>query len=94
MTKADIAEQIHQKIGFTKKESAKKVEAVLSLIKQILGNGEKLKIAGFGSFVVKPKAYRRGKRSQDSESTTTIKARNTLTFKPSKKLILNIKKAS
>ncbi|HBA70986.1 MAG TPA: integration host factor subunit alpha, partial [Geobacter sp.] len=53
MTKADIVERIHQKIGFSKKESAEMVETVFGLLKNTLESGEKIKIAGFGNFVVK-----------------------------------------
>lgn len=82
MTKADIVERIHEKIGFSKKESAEMVEAVFALIKSTLESGEKLKIAGFGNFEVKQKSDRRGRNPQTGE-TITIEARRILTFKPS-----------
>ena len=85
MTKADIVERIHQKIGFTKKESSEMVETVFSIIKSTLEVGEKIKIAGFGNFVVKQKADRRGRNPQTGE-TITITARRILTFKPSQVL--------
>ena len=85
MTKADIVERIHQKIGYSKKESAEMVETVFSLIKGTLETGEKIKIAGFGNFVVKQKADRRGRNPQTGESIT-INARRILTFKPSQVL--------
>lgn len=82
MTKADIVERIHEKIGFSKKESSEMVEAVFALMKSTLESGEKLKIAGFGNFEVKQKADRRGRNPQTGE-TITIEARRILTFKPS-----------
>jgi integration host factor subunit alpha len=85
MTKADIVERIHQKIGFSKKESAEMVETVFSIIKNTLETGEKIKIAGFGNFVVKQKADRRGRNPQTGD-TITIAARRILTFKPSQVL--------
>ena len=85
MTKADIVERIHQKIGFSKKESAEMVETVFSILKSTLEEGEKIKIAGFGNFVVKQKADRRGRNPQTGE-TITIDARRILTFKPSQVL--------
>ena len=45
MTKADIVERIHQKIGFSKKESSEMVESVFSILKNTLESGEKIKIA-------------------------------------------------
>ena len=82
MTKADIAEKIQVGIGLTKKESAELMEAVFSIMKTTLEAGENLKISGFGNFVVKKKADRRGRNPQTGE-TITIAARQVLTFKPS-----------
>ncbi|HKZ17964.1 MAG TPA: integration host factor subunit alpha [Geobacteraceae bacterium] len=85
MTKADMVEKIYEKVGFSKKESAELVEAVFDIIKGTLEKGEKIKIAGFGNFVVKEKADRRGRNPQTGEEIT-ITARKILTFKPSQVL--------
>jgi integration host factor subunit alpha len=85
MTKADIVERIYEKVGFSKKESADLVETVFDLIKNTLEEGDKIKIAGFGNFVVKEKADRRGRNPQTGEEIT-ISARKILTFKPSQVL--------
>ncbi len=85
MTKADIVEKIYEKVGFSKKESAELVETVFDLIKSTLEEGDKIKIAGFGNFVVKEKADRRGRNPQTGEEIT-ISARKILTFKPSQVL--------
>lgn len=82
MTKADIFEKVQVGMGLTKKESADLVEAVFSVLKSTLESGENLKISGFGSFIVKKKADRRGRNPQTGE-TITIEARRILTFKPS-----------
>jgi integration host factor subunit alpha len=82
MTKADLVERIHTKIGFSKKESADMLESVFSIVKNTLEAGEKIKIAGFGNFEVKQKKDRKGRNPQTGESIT-IEARRILTFKPS-----------
>jgi integration host factor subunit alpha len=82
MTKVDIFEKIQKGTGMTKKESAEMVEEVFSLMKNILESGENLKISGFGSFIVKQKADRRGRNPQTGEAMT-IEARRIVTFKPS-----------
>jgi integration host factor subunit alpha len=82
MTKADIFEKVQVGMGLTKKESADLVETVFSVMKSTLESGENLKISGFGNFVVKQKADRRGRNPQTGE-TLTIEARRVLTFKPS-----------
>lgn len=82
MTKADIFDKVQVGVGMTRKESAEMVEAVFSIMKSTLETGENLKISGFGSFIVKKKADRRGRNPQTGESIT-IEARRILTFKPS-----------
>jgi integration host factor subunit alpha len=91
MTKADIVEKIYEKVGFSKKESAELVEVVFDIIKTTLENGDKIKIAGFGNFVVKEKADRRGRNPQTGEEIT-ISARKILTFKPSQVLKISLNK--
>lgn len=91
MTKADIVEKIYDKVGFSKKESAELVELVFDLIKDTLERGDKIKIAGFGNFIVKEKSDRRGRNPQTGEEIT-ISARKILTFKPSQVLKASINK--
>jgi len=82
MTKADIVEKVQEGVGITRKESAEMVEAVFAIMKSTLESGENLKISGFGNFVVKQKADRRGRNPQTGEALT-IEARRILAFKPS-----------
>ena len=65
MTKADIVEQIYEQVGFSKKESAELVEKVFDTIKETLADGEKVKISGFGNFVVRDKNSRKGRNPAD-----------------------------
>jgi integration host factor subunit alpha len=58
---------------------------VFDLMKNTLENGEQIKLAGFGNFVVKQKATRRGRNPQTGEEIE-ISSRNILTFKPSQVL--------
>ena len=60
MTKIDIIQDVYEKLGFSKKDSARIVESVFDIIKDNLTTGEKIKISGFGNFVVKEKKARRG----------------------------------
>ncbi len=61
------------------------VEMVFGIMKNTLESGEKIKIAGFGNFVVKQKSDRRGRNPQTGDAIT-ITARRILTFKPSQVL--------
>jgi integration host factor subunit alpha len=85
MTKADIVEKIFDKVGYSKKESAELVEMVFDIIKSTLEKGDKIKIAGFGNFVVKEKADRRGRNPQTGDPIV-ITARRVLNFKASQLL--------
>jgi len=85
MTKADIVEALYEKIGFSKKEAADLVELVFDTIKGTLSQGQKIKISGFGNFVVREKRSRIGRNPQTGESIE-ISARRVLTFRPSQVL--------
>ena len=85
MTEADLVELIYERIGLSKKEAGEIVEAVFAIIKDQLRDGEKVKISGFGTFVVNHKSARRGRNPQTGEPIT-IDSRSVLTFKPSQLL--------
>ncbi len=83
MTKADIIERVCEEVGgFSKKEAADVVELVFEMMKDTLAEGEKIKISGFGNFVVRDKNPRPGRNPQTGEQIM-IEARRVLTFKPS-----------
>ncbi len=90
LTKADIVEQVFEKVGLTKKEATDVVEFVFDALKDKLEEGAKVKISGFGNFVVRKKKARTGRNPQTGQEMT-ITARSVLTFKPSQVLraILN-----
>lgn len=90
VTKADIVEKVYQKIGFSKKEASELVEMVFDQLKNTLIAGEKVKISGFGNFLVRAKNERVGRNPQTGEQIK-ISARRVLTFRPSQVLkgILN-----
>jgi len=85
MTKSDLVEALHERVGFSKKRSAEIVAMILDLIKEALERGEKVKISGFGNFEVRQKDARRGRNPQTGESIV-ISERRVLTFKPSQVL--------
>jgi integration host factor subunit alpha len=85
MTKIDIIQNIYENLGFSKKESADIVESVFDMIKNRLADGDKVKISGFGNFVVKEKRERRGRNPQTGQEIS-ITSRRVLTFKSSQVL--------
>src|SRR2546423_10007416 len=85
MTKADIVERIYEKVGFSKKEATEVVESIFELVKERLEQGEKVKISGFGNFVVNEKRPRKGRNPQTGKEIV-ISGRRGLTFKASQGL--------
>ena len=85
LTKAELIESIYEKIGFSKQEASDIVELVFDLLKTTLEKGEKVKISGFGNFVVREKRPRIGRNPQTGREIN-IPAANVPSFKPGKGL--------
>src|SRR5881296_2020232 len=79
MTKADVVESVSKEAGFSKKESAEIVEMVFDTVKDTLERGEKIKLSGFGNFVVREKKSRVGRNPQTGQEIE-ISARRVLKF--------------
>jgi integration host factor subunit alpha len=82
MTKADSVEKVYEKLSCTKDEAFDLVELTLEVLKQSIVSEGKVKIGGFGNFVVRQKAVRKGRNPFTGERIT-ITQRKVLTFKPS-----------
>ncbi len=82
MTKAELVEIIYERVGLSRKDAAKAVDTVLEIIKESLGRGERVKISGFGSFIVNSKRARRGRNPQTG-APLIIDSRYVLSFKAS-----------
>ena len=82
MTKIDIIQDVYDKLGFSKKDSARIVESIFDIMTDSLARGERIKISGFGNFLVKEKKSRRGRNPQTGDEIE-ITARKVLTFKSS-----------
>ena len=82
LTKWDIVQNVTDKLGLSKKDSARIVESVFEIMKEQLSKGDTVKISGFGNFVVRSKNARRGRNPQTG-SEMEICARKVLTFKSS-----------
>src|SRR6516165_12449211 len=83
MTKADIVQVVYSRLGgFSKKEAADLVDLAFEMMKETLGRGEKIKISGFGNFVLRDKRQRPGRNPQTGQPIK-ISERRVLTFKAS-----------
>jgi integration host factor subunit alpha len=85
LTKVQIVESIHNRIGFTQKRSSEIVETLLEIIKNSLASGEDVLISGFGKFCVKQKDERKGRNPATGDSMM-LAPRKIVTFKCSAKL--------
>jgi len=82
ITRADLCEAVYQKIGLSRTESSKLVEAVLDEICDAVARGENVKLSSFGSFVVRDKGERIG-RNPKTGVEVPIEPRRVMVFKPS-----------
>ena len=80
MTKADLVNKIFEQMGGTKKDSSDLVEKLFEVIKNLLVDGDSVKISGFGNFRLRDKVARPGRNPKTGQDTT-IAARRVVTFK-------------
>lgn len=84
--KNDLLERMTEKSGLTKKDSEKALNAFLESVKDLLSEGEKIQLVGFGSFEVRHRAARQGRNPKDPEQIIEIPASKAPAFKPGKAL--------
>jgi integration host factor subunit alpha len=80
LTKANVVDVIHSKLGFPKNKSAELIEILLEQIKNTLEKGEDVLISGFGKFCVKNKKERRG-RNPATGDDMMLSQRRVITFR-------------
>lgn len=68
MTKKDLVEKVAKKANLTKRAAYDAVESTFSLIRDGLVRGEKVVITGFGTFLIRSRAARRGRNPQTGEA--------------------------
>ena len=86
LVKADIIDQVYEKVGFTRQEAAQAVEVLFNEIKSELARGNNVRISRFASFILREKKARNARNPKTGE-TIRIRSRTVLTFKPSKQLL-------
>jgi len=82
LTKEKIIDTIYNQVGLSKNQSRRVVEGLLEIIKQTLSKKENLLISGFGKFIVKDKAARKGRNPQTTEDLK-LRARKVVVFRTS-----------
>ena len=83
VTRACIAEEIAGAVpSLSGKESQRVVDSILRGIRDSLVKGDEVKISGFGKFVLKVKAPRKGRNPKTGEAIM-ISGRRVMKFRPS-----------
>jgi len=82
LTRAAIAEAVHNRLGISRSESLDMVESIIDHICDALAEGENVKISGFGTFLLRDKGERIG-RNPKTGIEVPITPRRVLTFRAS-----------
>ena len=85
LTKKEIINSIYMQLGFSKKISENLLEDFLYIVLNELKLKQKVKIAKFGTFILRHKKSRIGRNPKTLEKKV-ITERNVILFKPSKEL--------
>jgi integration host factor subunit alpha len=85
LTRADLAEALNRKLGLSRSDSLNMVESILDHMCDALGQGENVKISGFGTFLLRDKGERVG-RNPKTGIEVPITPRRVLTFRASQML--------
>jgi len=82
ITRVDLYAAVYENVPMSRSESLALVESVLKEITDTLANGETVKLASFGSFIVRQKGQRLG-RNPKTGTEVVISPRRVIVFKPS-----------
>ncbi|GAC1584121.1 MAG: integration host factor subunit alpha [Sphingomicrobium sp.] len=85
LTRAELADRINRRVGLSREESLGMVEAILRHMCHALGEGQNVKISGFGTFLLRDKTERVG-RNPKTGVEAPIPPRRVLTFRASQML--------
>ena len=85
LTKKNIVNALYMQIGYSKKVSENLLEDIFELILDNLIKHNKVKIAKFGTFILRKKNKRIGRNPKTKENKI-ISERKVILFRPSKEL--------
>jgi len=92
MTKAEIVAEIAEKTGIEKITAQAAVEAFMKSVKNNISQGNNVYLRGFGSFIVKKRAQKKG-RNISKNTTIVIPEHFIPAFKPAKTFSDKVKKS-
>ena len=80
MKKVELVESVAEKAGLTKADATRAIDAFVETISETLAKGDKVPVAGFGTFAVSERAAREGRNPRTGEPVK-IEARKVVSFK-------------
>jgi integration host factor subunit alpha len=80
LTRADLSDVVHRRLGLSRAESASVVERVLHHMCHTLAKGQNVKVSGFGTFILRDKGQRVG-RNPKTGVEVPIAPRRVMTFR-------------
>lgn len=81
MNKRDLVESVAAEAGLDRRSAESALDAAMGAISQALADGDKVTVAGFGTFEVRDRAARTGRNPQTGEAIE-IAASKAPAFKP------------
>lgn len=85
MTKAELVDNVSDKVNLTKKQTEVIVNILFNSITEALSDGDKVELRGFGSFRIRERNPREG-RNPKTGDTVHIPAKKVPFFKAGKEL--------
>ena len=85
LTKSEMADRLHERLGLNKREAKELVEQCFEALRLCLENNEQVKLSGFGNFDLRDKRQRPGRNPKTGEEIPIL-ARRVVTFKAGQKL--------
>ena len=82
LTRADLTDAVHRRVGLSRTESSDMVEMVLSEISDALCRGETVKLSSFATFQVRQKNERIGRNPKTGEEVPIL-PRRVMSFRAS-----------
>ena len=85
LTRSDLCDTVFEEIGLSRAECSGLVESILDHVGDALAKGESVKIAGFGTFLLRDKPARVGRNPMNGVEVK-IEPRRVVTFRASPKM--------
>ncbi|MBS5145468.1 MAG: HU family DNA-binding protein [Butyricicoccus pullicaecorum] len=93
MNKAELITCVAERTGITKKDTEKTINVMLDILSELLAEGDKVNLSGFGAFETRMRAARTCRNIHTGEPISVDAAR-TPVFKPAKSLKERVENAS